>query len=356
MARNITVDVLRMIFAFVIVFHHIFIGTEYHIHGYLAVDFFFIVSGYMLINTYRRNKEEGKEVSTLRFCAHKLMSFLPYLIFAVLVSALVYGSIAYSDTGRFDRFLESAWFEIENVFLVSMLGFYRDPLIWYLSAMMIGSAILYFLMSRFGSDIFRYAAPIAAVILFAVIFAESVTVSTPNHFVYGVVKKGLLRGIADMCLGIFAFEVVEYTKRMQFPQEKIVLGIAEVLCYLVVLVAIFAVSPSDDLQRRVYDIAVISLLFVGLTITFSGRSFVYEWLQGNEEIAKRSKEMAVGSLLLYLNHAYIIKAWEYCGSINTAIESFGVIVLALVMSFVCYHAGKKIRDILLKAAREVSAE
>ena len=159
-----------------------------------------------------------------------------------------------------------------------------------------------------------------------------------------------------MCLGIFAFEVVEYTKRMQFPQEKVVLGVAEILCYLVVLVAIFAVSPADDLQRRVYDIAVISLLFVGLTITFSGRSFVYEFLQGNEEIAKRSKEMAVGSLLLYLNHAYIIKAWEYCGSINIAIESFGVIVLALVMSFVCYHAGKMIRDIMLKAAREVSAE
>ena len=356
MARNITVDVLRMIFAFVIVFHHIFMYTEYHIHGYLAVDFFFIVSGYMLINTYRRNKGEGREVGTLRFCAHKLMSFLPYLIFAVLVSALVYGSIAYSDTGRFDRFLESAWFEIENVFLVSMLGFYRDPLIWYLSAMMVGSAILYFLMSRFGSDIFRYAAPVIAVILFAVIFTESVTVSTPNHFVYGVVKKGLLRGIADICLGIFAFEVVEYTKRMQFPQEKIMLGIAEILCYLVVLVAIFAVSPADDLQRRVYDIAVISLLFVGLTITFSGRSFVYEWLQGNEEIAKRSKEIAVGSLLLYLNHAYIIKAWEYCGSINIAIESFGVIVLALVMSFVCYHAGKYIREFLVRGAKEVAGE
>ena len=34
---------------FVIVFHHIWIAIDMSILGYLAVDFFFIVSGYMLI-------------------------------------------------------------------------------------------------------------------------------------------------------------------------------------------------------------------------------------------------------------------------------------------------------------------
>ncbi|MBO6084635.1 MAG: hypothetical protein J6O90_06115 [Candidatus Methanomethylophilaceae archaeon] len=54
--RNAVIDIMRLVFAFIIVFHHIWITSDMSILGYLAVDFFFIVSGYMLIWSCRRNQ------------------------------------------------------------------------------------------------------------------------------------------------------------------------------------------------------------------------------------------------------------------------------------------------------------
>lgn len=352
MARNVTVDILRMVFAFIIVFHHVFMGTQFHIYGYLAVDFFFIVSGYMVISSYRKYKEEGRDVGVIRYCAHKLMSFLPYLIFAVVVYAIVSGAIAFDNTGRFDRFLASAWYELENVFLVSMLGFYRDELIWYLSSLMICSAIIWFLLRRFDSNFSRYAAPIITIVVLIIIFAESNTISTPNHFVYGVVKKGLLRGLACMCLGVSAYECVSLFDRIHFDKDKLVLGIIELVCYIAVIICLLFVHPTDDVGRRIYDIMMIFLLFIALAITFSNRSFVNGYLQKYKWIGQRSVEFAIGSLLIYLNHAYIIAAWDQWGPDNIFVETIVVIIFALVMSFLCYHAGKWIRKGIDYAVKE----
>lgn len=352
MARNVTVDILRMVFAFIIVFHHVFMGTQFHIYGYLAVDFFFIVSGYMVISSYRKYKEEGRDVGVIRYCAHKLMSFLPYLIFAVVVYAIVSGAIAFDNTGRFDRFLASAWYELENDFLVSMLGFYRDELIWYLSSLMICSAIIWFLLRRFDSNFSRYAAPIITIVVLIIIFAESNTISTPNHFVYGVVKKGLLRGLACMCLGVSAYECVSLFDRIHFDKDKLVLGIIELVCYIAVIICLLFVHPTDDVGRRIYDIMMIFLLFIALAITFSNRSFVNGYLQKYKWIGQRSVEFAIGSLLIYLNHAYIIAAWDQWGPDNIFVETIVVIIFALVMSFLCYHAGKWIRKGIDYAVKE----
>lgn len=288
----------------------------------------------------------------IRYCAHKLMSFLPYLIFAVVVYAIVSGAIAFDNTGRFDRFLASAWYELENVFLVSMLGFYRDELIWYLSSLMICSAIIWFLLRRFDSNFSRYAAPIITIVVLIIIFAESNTISTPNHFVYGVVKKGLLRGLACMCLGVSAYECVSLFDRIHFDEDKLALGIIELVCYLAVIICILFVHPTDDVGRRIYDIMMIFLLFIALVITFSNRSFVYDYLQKYEWIGQRSVELAVGSLLIYLNHAYIIAAWDQWGPDNIFVETIVVIIFALVMSFLCYHAGKWIRKGIDYAVKE----
>ena len=78
-------DGLRGVAALLVVWYHVHEGFSFAgggmitgiNHGYLAVDFFFIVSGYMVISSYRKYKEEGRDVGVIRYCAHKLMSFPP---------------------------------------------------------------------------------------------------------------------------------------------------------------------------------------------------------------------------------------------------------------------------------------
>ena len=73
------------------------------------------------------------------------------------------------------------------------------------------------------------------------------------------------------------------------------------------------------------------------------RSIFDNYLQKYEWVGQRSVELAVGSLLIYLNHAYIIAAWDQWGPDNIIVETIVVIILTLIMSFLCYHAGKWIK-------------
>lgn len=117
--------------AFFIVFYH----TAWVNHtavfgypkaGYLAVDFFFIVSGYMIINSCRRNQKKGTEPGTLRYCFHKLMSFLPYLIVVEMIFGIVNGLVAtdpsYAFEKNFDKFMGGMWYQLQNILCLSMLN------------------------------------------------------------------------------------------------------------------------------------------------------------------------------------------------------------------------------------------
>ena len=61
--RNNTIDILKFVFAICIVIHHI--CKKFHIpffqRGLLAVDFYFIVSGYLFLKSIRKRRKNGTE-------------------------------------------------------------------------------------------------------------------------------------------------------------------------------------------------------------------------------------------------------------------------------------------------------
>ncbi|MBO6084636.1 MAG: hypothetical protein J6O90_06120, partial [Candidatus Methanomethylophilaceae archaeon] len=169
------------------------------------------------------------------------MSFLPYLIFAEVVHGLISGVIAFDNTDNFVKFCQSAWYQLQQIFCLSMLNFYNGDITWYLSSLMISTAILYPILKRSRLVFPRFIAPAIGVVLIIMILVETGAINAPNHVTYGFIKKGLLRGIAEMCLGIFIFELLAMIKRFTFPKEDIVFGVVEIGCYLSVIICIFAV-------------------------------------------------------------------------------------------------------------------
>ena len=53
--------------------------------------------------------------------------------------------------------------------------------------------------------------------------------------------------------------------------------------------------------------------------------------------------LATGSLLIYLNHTYLIEFWGQWGSGDWIGKDIFVIIFAILMSIACYHAAKYIR-------------
>ena len=52
--RNVFLDGLREISAFVVVVYHLY-SARLPLHGYLAVDFFFMLSGFVIAGAYEDN-------------------------------------------------------------------------------------------------------------------------------------------------------------------------------------------------------------------------------------------------------------------------------------------------------------
>ena len=84
--KNGKIDFLKFIFAIVIVLHHgsqkvLGLKAGYFIGGSLAVEFFFIVSGYLLMASISRMSERTLPVGveTSQFLLRKFKGFYPEL-------------------------------------------------------------------------------------------------------------------------------------------------------------------------------------------------------------------------------------------------------------------------------------
>ena len=274
------------------------------------------------------------------------MSFLPYLIFAEVICGVINGIITFDNTENFSKACQTAWDSFKNILCLSMLNFYIGDITWYISSLMISTAILYPILRRSKVIFPRFIAPVIGVVLIIMILVETGAINAPNHITYGFVKKGLLRGIAEMCLGIFAYELVNITRKFTFPKEEIVFGVIEIVCYLTVLICIFSVNLGK-VDREIFEFVMIALLFIAVSVTMSNRSITYQWVQKWEWACENSGYIALASLLIYLNHPYLIDLWDHWGPSGPAGEEIFVIFMVLVMSLACFYAGKYIRKFII---------
>ena len=92
--RNGEIDLLRFIFSSMIVIHHYNASFNFNIleNGYIAVEFFFLLSGYLMAQsaykiTSKKDKLESSEIadSTWSFIIKKVKAFYPYYAFAVIL-------------------------------------------------------------------------------------------------------------------------------------------------------------------------------------------------------------------------------------------------------------------------------
>ncbi len=347
MSRNVIIDILRIVFALVVVMHHLF-PNQYC--GYLAVDFFFIVSGFFLMKSFKKY-DESERPNNLRFCVHKLLSFLPYLIIAEAMATIVVMGISLADNGDLGKAFDAGWKQFENIFLLSMLGLYKGDATWYLSAMMIATAILYPCLCWFGENFSKKAAPVIGLALLLAILLGTGRTNYVDELLLGIVCKGLILGISNMCLGIFSYEVVEHFKRYDVDRPmKAICTATEVVCYAAVLLCIFAVNPRGQSWRAAFELIIILLIAIGVTATMSGLSYSADLLTRNESVISRTDLLAVSSLLIYLNHQYIIRLWgSFKIDTPDIVSAVMVVLLMAAASAVCYY----ITNLLVEKLRGV---
>lgn len=144
--RNELLNLFKFILILLVCFHHTAWWNNLN-HGYIAVEFFFMVSGYFLFQAYN-----AKGMSLIDYFRHRLLRVYP-TYFIVLIVYLLFSIVFYQFYNEYNKvnWILSALRDLTllqsvglNIFDVASVRF--NPPDWYISAFFWSSMIIYWLL------------------------------------------------------------------------------------------------------------------------------------------------------------------------------------------------------------------
>ena len=390
--HNVTIDFLRFLFSVIVVLHHsrYVLGDDncYFLGGSLAVEFFFFVSGYLLlvgadkagrkngagyllpdgVDMAGRTEAAGLETKgvgagttgiggeangigseTLHFILNKIRSFLPEFLIAWWIGFVLIGVVRqYGVLDYLKAFGNDFW----ELTLVKMSGLFThgiDGAMWYLSAMLLGMAILYPLLRTKRDLMTHLVCPLLALFLYGYLCQAEGHPRDPIVWL-GLCYKGLVRAIAGLCTGVVICMAVRRLKRfspsgLTKTGNALAIGV-QLLCLLLTIRYMAEQEPSE------YDYFYMFLLMLLVLISFSG--FGLESVLGNSQrLHLLSAFLGKYSLSLYLGHLYfaqhvneLLPEELYSGKIRMTVYlaaafANGLLVMGLSALYRRYRRGGK---------------
>ena len=243
MQKSYSIELMRFIFMLVIAIWHCPIINIFN-HGYLPVDFYFILSGYLIYNSFSRHRQ-----STCVYTINKLKKFyLEYILAFFLILSFQYKKI---------ESVEYLIGRIPEIMLLQNIGIFKDgginlPL-WYMSVLIIGGGLLYSMLNNLNHISVRIIFPLYILLFYTLNFNENLSIQnwSTNYCVY----MPLFRGMADMALGI----IISYLYQIKILEPFCRSYIGNIIVLISLVLFFYIMFPQDILDRYV-------LLFAPLVI------------------------------------------------------------------------------------------
>ena len=325
--KNMSIEAFRFIFMTVLCLWHI--GDMVHIfyHGYLIVEFFFILSGIFIYQTYRKYPRLGiYDYAIKRF----KRLWVEYFIVTIIVFCM-YKRMCLSDPSLFNMKTLSQFFS--ETLLLQNIGFFFAPnnwASWYLSVLLIGSVIIYSLLKNYGRHVLQFIMPTTCIAIYTLLFSLG-DERTFEHWetIYGL-NMPLLRGIADMSVGVLLSHIL-YTRKSFFIHHIRKVNISSILCCIFIFIILY-VEKQDD----AYMLLFIPPFIVGL---FCENSLLNKWFTGTvwHFLGGLSYEM-------YLMHIVIRGILRYTGL--SQLSSYLLIVIYLTLVIISAYLLKQVGKII----------
>lgn len=352
--RNGTIDLMRILFAICIVIHHAYVAGLRMSCGYIGVEFFFIVTGYLAMNKIA--SMEGNKFEVWPFLLHKMKAFYPEFICAYVIGMIMYTFVQWGGyespaffSGEF-RFLQYFPNELLLMQIWYFPTFTAAGPSWYLCAMIWGLLMIAPILGKYRKLYGTIIAPLVVIMIYSGMMTNYGNVAGVLQ-AGGFVSVGLLRGIAGMSLGVISWFVAQKLRTLEFTRTgSILLGCVEWFGYLFVIIYSYHLSKPS-----VVDFYWIFFLFLSVSISFSGHGWGVNRLS-----CPLVTKLGKLSLNLYLNHIYV----GTCIGILTSslnyshhrLELYYAVGVVLATALNCYLSQQlrrnlpRLKSILLKAA------
>ena len=296
------IELFRAIFSVIILLRH----SEYltgrafvFIGGSFAVEFFFIVSGYLMMNSLERKRDvpiENLAQETLQFVRKKALAIYPEIVLSFVIGFLVKCVSVSLSSGQIAELFSGSFFELILVQRTGVGTNSVNSVVWYIQSMLLCMIILYPLIRKYPEMMTRIVLPLGALLLLGWLSQNYNDLRGPGVWT-GYTYKGNLRAMAELCLGATCFFAVERIRKIRFSRfARILFCAVKWACWIILI--LYMVDG-----RTKYDFFGCVLFCIAIVLSFS-RICIDQGIYQNSVVLFLGKF----SVPLYFNHVYF--AWN----------------------------------------------
>lgn len=174
--------------------------------GYIGVEFFFIVSGYLLTQKSKEHK-----LTALQYLVNRFKRLYPMYIIAFTTSFL-FANICVEHNGM-KVIVYNLLHNADEILMLHLFGTNKasnalyNAVTWYISAMFIVGYIIYWLMINHHKSFVEFLAPLSVMVIYSYfyrVYGNSIQWHITNEF---YLNTGLMRAFAGMSLGVIGYEL-----------------------------------------------------------------------------------------------------------------------------------------------------
>lgn len=313
------IEFWRIIFTLMIVLQHLttfypkFLETYSLVGGwYVGVEFFFIVSGYLLA---KKSKEHN--MTALQYQVNRFRRLYPMYILAFTVSFLFMNVCV--EHNSITIIVYNLLHNADEVLMLQLFGTNKivvyNIVTWYISAMFIAGYIVYWLVINHRKSFVEFIAPLSVMVIYSYhyrVYGSSMQWYITNEL---FLNTGLTRAFAGMSLGVIGYELSVNSWRDKILRHQKLLTFVEVMGYLTVIVV------SVKWGRSTLDFLCILILSVCVPLSFQ------------HEVHWKWTGISKYCYSIYLNH-HIFCATIFPMFYSTEEHSFKILALYLIVVIV----------------------
>lgn len=325
--HNGIISLWKFLFALVIAFFH---GNGFYENqknpffygGYIAVEFFFIVSGFYFAKKVMPEayKKETIGIETIKFILEKIKSLFPYILPAYSIAVLLQISSLEPN-----QIANSIW----NLFLLRELGFRSVlllPQLWYLTAMLASMFILYPFLKRYKENFVFLVSPILIALGLGYLSYNWLSLDHTYQIWNGFTRTGMIRGMIEINMGMLIYVINQRMKTVTYTKiGRIFLTIlGEGLLLMVLIITDYMDAP------KYYDYIMLFSIAIAIQIIVSEKTLEYEILSQN--LFYYVEKL---SLPIFINHIVWIKFIDIESSlskINPLNQSLLAVICTIIFS------------------------
>ncbi|MGN1371427.1 MAG: acyltransferase family protein [Candidatus Coprovivens sp.] len=336
--RNGIISLWKFIFAITIVLFHSnsYFSPEKRIFmsgGYIAVEYFFIVSGFYLAkNTQKDNKNNNDNIGieTIKYIWKIIKNIFPYILIAYIGTMAIN---VYYHSYKMNDLVNSIW----NLLLLRQIGIKSIlvlPQFWYITSMLLSIFIIYPLLKKYKENYIYIASFLIAILGLGYLSHNWVGLNHAYQIWDKFTFTGNIRSFIEINIGVFIYGLNCLLKKVEYTKigKTLITILGEGLLVVVLIIAQF-VSTS-----KYYDYLSLLFIIIAILIITSEKTLEVKKLSNNFIYYLEKLSMPI-----FINHIMILEILSNINKTNNLPSAFMATIAIVITIFISMVESKLIK-------------